>query len=345
MSIYYLTFDALSSNYTETVVLVTGGTGFLGAVLIKRLIVAGVSVRATKRETSAIPAELTGLPGLQWVNADVNDFFALEDAFKGVTKVYHCAALISYRVADKKRLITVNVEGTANMVSLALEHQVRLLHVSSIAAVGQAKNNNEATEGDLWEYGPDQSGYAIAKYEAEMEVWRGIAEGLDGVIVNPALVIGPSARATDSGTSGSIFALLRRGLNFYPDGAVGLIDVDDVAKIMIALMDNPAISGQRFLLSNVNMAHKELLARCSVYLDRAAPTYRATPFMLSLAWRAAKFFSLFTGQRPLLTRETARAASRKLRFSNQKVVAATGITFKPIDDTLREICTELLTTQ
>jgi dihydroflavonol-4-reductase len=114
---------------------------------------------------------------------------------------------------------------------------------------------------------------------------------------------------------------------------------------MISLMNNPAITGQRFVLSNVNMSHKELLARCSVYLDRKAPTYRATPFMLSIAWRAAKFLSLFTGKRPLLTRETARAASRHLRFSNQKVVATTGIAFKPIDDTLREICTELLTTQ
>lgn len=340
-----LLLKALSSNYTETVVLVTGGTGFLGSVLIKRLIMAGASIRATKRETSAIPAELKGLPGLQWVDADVNDFFALKDAFNEVTAVYHCAAMISYQPADKKRLMTVNVEGTANVVNLALERHVRLLHVSSIAAIGRAKNSEEVTEGDLWEYGPNQSGYAVAKYEAEMEVWRGIAEGLEAIIVNPALIIGPTARITDASSSGAIFALLRKGLNFYPNGTVGLIDVDDTARIMISLMNNPAITGQRFVLSNVNISHKELLARCSVYLNRKAPKYRATPFMLGIAWRAAKFLSLFTGRRPLLTRETARAASRRLRFSNQKVVATTGIAFKPIDDTLREICTELLTTQ
>ena len=345
ISIYYLTFEALSSNYTGTVVLVTGGTGFLGSALIKRLIVAGTSVRATKRETSAIPAELVGLSGLQWVDADINDFFALEDAFEGVTKVYHCAGIISYHVADRKRLTAVNVEGTANVVTLSSERRTRLLHVSSIAAVGNAKNNDEATENDLWEYDPDQPGYAVTKYEAEMEVWRGIAEGLDAVIVNPALIIGPAARTTDNGASGTIFALLRGGLNFYPTGSVGLIDVDDAAKAMILLMDNPAVTGQRFLLSNVTMSHQELLARCSAFFGRPAPKHKATPLMLGIAWRTAKLLSLFTGKRPLLTRETAKASSQRLRFSNRKVVAATGIAFKPIDDTLREICMELLRTQ
>jgi len=341
ISIYYLTFEPLSSNYAETVVLVTGGTGFLGSTLIKRLLASGVAVRATKRETSLIPEALLGLPALQWVDADINDFFALGDAFVGMTQDCHCAGMISYHAADRKQLMAANVAGTANVVNLALQHRTRLLHVSSIAAIGQAKRDGEATEDDLWEYGPDQTGYAISKYEAEMDVWRGIAEGLDAVIVNPALIIGPTARSTGNDASGSIFALLRNGLNFYPDGSVGLIDVEDTAKAMILLMDHPTITGQRFLLSNVNMTYRELLARCSVQLDRPAPKRRATPWMLGIAWRAAGLLSLFTGKRPLLTRATAKSAQRKLRFSNRKVVAATGMTFRPIDETLREICTKL----
>ncbi len=333
-----LLLEALLSNDAEAVVLVTGGTGFLGSILIKRLIAAGGRVRATKRQTSTIPAGLAGAPGLQWVDADINDFFALEDAFEGVTAVYHCAALISYHAADKKRMMTVNAEGTANIVTLASAHRVRLLHVSSIAAVGQAKDGQEATEADLWEYSADQSGYAIAKYEAEMEVWRGIAEGLDAVIVNPALIIGATAPTEGNGTSGAIFARLRNGLDFYTDGSVGLIDVDDVAKAMVSLMENASITGQRFLLSNVNLSHKELLSRCSAYLGRPAPKFRATPFMLGLVWRLAGLASFFTGKRPLFTREAARAASQRLSFSNRKVIAATQLSFKPIDDTLREIC-------
>ena len=322
-------------------VLVTGGTGFLGSILIKRLLASGVAVRATKRETSTIPAELIGLQALQWVDADVNDFFALGDTFAGIVKVYHCAGMISYHAADRQQLMTVNVGGTTNVVNLALQHQVRLLHVSSIAAVGQAKRDGEVTEDDLWEYTPDQPGYAIAKYEAEMEVWRGMAEGLDAVIVNPALIIGPTAPTVGSGTSGAIFTMLRKGLNFYPDGSVGLIDVEDTAKAMVLLMDNLAITGQRFLLSNVNMTHRELLARCSSHLGRPAPRYRATPWMLSIAWRAASMLALFTGNRPLITREIARSARQWLRFSNHKVVAATGMAFKPIDNTLYEICKTL----
>lgn len=322
-------------------VLVTGGTGFLGSILIKRLLASGVAVRATKREKSIIPTELIGEPALQWVDVDINDFFALGDAFMGISKVYHCAGIISYHAADRQQLMRVNVAGTANMVNLALQNQVRLLHVSSIAAIGQAKHGGEATEDDLWEYSVEQPGYAITKYEGEMEVWRGVAEGLDAVIVNPSLIIGPSARTEGSNTSGAIFAMLRKGLNFYTDGSVGVIDVEDVAKAMVLLMDNPAISGQRFLLSNTNMTYRELLTQCCTYLGRSEPKHRATPWMLGIAWRTASILSLFTGKRPLITRETAKAARRRIRFSNRKVVTATGISFKPIDDTLREICTTL----
>src|SRR5690606_22709901 len=123
----------------------------------------------------------------------------------------------------------------------------------------------------------------------------------DALIVNPALIIGPSARSEGSDTSGAIFAMLRKGLNFYPDGSVGLIDVEDTAKAMVLLMDNPAIIGQRFLLSNVNMTYRELLARCSNHLGRPAPKHRAKPWMLSIAWRAAGLLAMFTGERPLIT--------------------------------------------
>ena len=332
-------------NYTETVVLVTGGTGFLGTILIKQLLAAGFMVRATKRTTSTIPSVLAGISGVEWVDADVNDFFALADAFDGVTQVYHCAAVISYHPSDRERMRVVNVNGTENVVALALERGARLLYVSSIAAVGRGKKGQEITEADLWEYDRDQSGYAVAKYEAEMEVWRGVAEGLDAVIVNPALIIGPTAALEGIGSTGSIFAQLHRGLNFYTAGSVGLIDVEDVAKAMVLLMENKKISGERFLLSNVNMSYKELMARCSTYLGRPAPKFRATGLMLGIAWRAAKVLSVFSGKKPLLTRETAQAANQQMRFANNKIKQATGMTFKPIDDTLREICSRLLTLQ
>jgi len=327
------------------VVLVTGGTGFLGSALIKQLIDSGVDVRATKRESSAVPPVLQNQPRLRWVDADITDFFALEEAFEGVTQVYHCAAFISFHAADRDRLLKVNVEGTAHVVTLALEYRARLVHVSSVAAVGSPKSGLEITEKDLWEYSPDKSAYAISKYESEQEVWRGIAEGLEAVIVNPSVIIGATARSGGNGTSGTLFASLQKGLNFYTTGSVGLIDVEDAAEAMIRLMEDRAIRGERFLLSSANLSNRELLDRCSAYLGRPAPRYRATPFMLGIAWRAARLISWFTGKRPALTKDVAKAASRNRRFSNAKIVAATGMTFRPITDTLREICTALQTTK
>lgn len=332
------------TNDLSTVVLVTGGTGFLGSTLIKQLIDSGIDVRATKRESSVIPSILENHPRLQWVNADMNDFFALSDAFEGVTKVYHCAAFISFHRADDSRMRQVNVEGTAHIVTLALEHRARLVYASSIAAVGRSKQGLETTEEDLWEYSNDKSAYSISKYEAEQEVWRGIAEGLDAVIVNPSLIIGRGAKTAGNGATGTIFAELQRGLDFYATGSVGLVDVVDVANAMVVLMEKTTITGERFLLNNANMSSKELLARCSTYLGRPAPRYKLTPFMLGIAWRTAWFSALFTGKRPALTREIAKSVSQKVQFSNRKVRAAIGITFRPVDDSLREVCGTLLTT-
>lgn len=324
-------------------ILVTGGTGFLGSTLIKQLLDAGQHVRATKRSTSAIPAVLLDAPGIEWVEADLLDFFVLSSAFEGVTQVYHCAAMISYDPAQKKKMISVNVQGTANVVNLALANGARLVHVSSIAALGEAKTpEDEITEDIKWEFDKRKSGYSIAKYESEMEVWRGIAEGLDAVIVNPALIIGTAAG--DKG-SGSVFALLRKGLKFYTGGSVGLIDVEDVAKAMVLLMNNSDITAERFILSNVNMTHRELLHTCSNYMNKPAPSIEAKPAMLGIAWRAARAVSFVTGKPPLLTKDSTRASSRKQKFDNTKLINATGITFKPIQQSLQEICSAQLNTK
>lgn len=319
-------------------ILVTGGTGFVGSALIERLINAGQQVRAIKRETSIIPQSLTGASQLTWVDADVTDYFALEDACQGVTQLYHCAAMVSYQAADKASMEKVNIEGTANVVNIALEKAIRLVHVSSITALGEPHPGQATTENDWWEFDRTKSGYSVTKHAAEMEVWRGVAEGLDAVIVNPSLIIGDTAG--DSG-SGSVFALIHRGLKFYSPGSVGLVDVKDVAKAMVMLMDDRTISGERFIISNENLTHKDLLATYSRIVDRPPPHIQATPLMLGLAWRGAWLASLISGKPPLLTKASTRASTRKLEFSNQKIKAATGIVFTPLDETLHQIAAVL----
>lgn len=316
-------------------ILVTGGTGFLGSTLIKQLIGAGHRVRAIKRASSEIPESLaTANSLLEWEDADITDYFALEEAFRGVTQVYHCAALVSYQAGDRSAMMRTNVEGTAHVVNIALGQGVRMVHVSSITALGEPKPGLETTEDDWWEYDGRKSAYSIAKHDAEMEVWRGVAEGLDAVIVNPSLIIGPAAG--DKG-SGAIFALVQRGLKFYASGSVGLVDVEDVARAMVMLMEDRAITGERFIVSAENRTHQAMLTAYSQLADRPPPRIKATQVMLSLAWRGAKVASFFSGRPPVLTKESVRASAKRLRFSNRKIKEATGIEFIPIDHTLREI--------
>ncbi len=322
-------------------VLVTGGTGFLGSILIDQLLRQGIPVRAIRRTTSRMPSLLENRPDLEWVEGDVLDYLSLEEAFRGVKQVYHCAAKVSYHPAHRKSMQRINVEGTAHIVDLCLLHGARLVHVSSIAALGEGKNGLDTTEDDVWEYDRDQSGYSIAKYESEMEVWRGFSEGLQGVIVNPSLIIGQSAGRRGSG---AIFYLLYKGPKFYPGGSVGLVDVEDVAGAMIRLMARTELSEQRYIVSNVNMPHQEMLARCSHYLGRPAPKSKATPLMLEMAWRLSSLSAWFKGKKSALTKESARVSSKKLRFSNQKLLQAIDMEFKPIDRTLEEICERVLNT-
>ncbi len=315
-------------------ILVTGGTGFLGSTLLQYLIDDGQSVIALKRSSSIIPEQLRSSSLIQWVDAEITDYFTLEDIIPKVDQVYHCAAKVSYQKEDAAEIIHTNVEGTKHIVNLCLEHNKRLLHVSSIAALGFNKKGLPVNENDKWEYNPKISKYSLAKYESEMEVWRGIAEGLDAVIVNPSVIMG-----LGWGEKGSraIFNLVNKGNKIYPAGSVGIVDVSDVAKIMIMLM-NSDITGERFILNSENISNQELLTKISVLMNKPAPNIKATPKMLSLAWRLAKVSSFFNGKKPAITKESARAANSKLQYDNSKIKEKLGYTFKPLDQTLKEVC-------
>lgn len=315
-------------------ILVTGGTGFLGSTLIKFLVDGGAAVIATKREQSAIPEILRSSSLVQWVDADITDYFSLADLFEGVTKVYHCAAKISYQKEDWASMLHTNVEGTKHIVNLCLEHGARLVHVSSIAALGERKANELISEKNQWDDGADNSKYALSKYESEMEVWRGIVEGLDAVIVNPSVIMGVG---TGRKGSGVIFELVQKGLKIYPPGTIGVVDVEDVARLMIMLMNNTEITGERFVLNSENLSNKSLLERVAILLEKPAPRIEAKPFMLGAAWRIAKLVAFIKGTRPTLTRETAQAAASMLAYSNKKITDTTGYIFKPVDVTLKEM--------
>ena len=314
-------------------ILVTGATGFLGSELAMQLVQAGNVIRCTKRGSSVIPVLLIPYKNnIEWVDADMMDIFALENALEGITQIYHCAAWVSLKQADKQPMIRTNVTGTANLVNLCLERGIRLVHVSSIAAIGQALPGLLINENTHLEETSENDGYAISKLESEMEVWRGIA-----VIVNPSLIIG--ANAGTEGT-GQLFETVRKGLKFYTLGTGGFVDVADVAKCMIALM-NSGIQAERYIINSENVSYKDITASIAKGFGIKPPATLAKPWMMELAWRGATFAAAITGKAPSIDKVAAKTASQTRNYDNSKIKKAIGIEFKPVAESLREICAAL----
>lgn len=309
-------------------ILVTGATGLVGAHLLCQLVKNGENVRALYREKTTIELvkkvfllkklPLNQLEKVQWHQADITDIPALTAAFEGIEKVYHCAAFISFSNSHFSLLKKVNIEGTANMVNLSLSHGVKkFCHVSSVAALGNPKNNTLVDEESHWNPDEDNNVYAISKYGAEMEVWRSAQEGLPVVVVNPSVIVGPPF--FESG-SGAIFKLIEKGLSYYPPGGVGVIHVDEVVGYMIKLMEAP-ITGERFILSEENLPYKDLLHRIALQAGKKPPGRKIGRRALAFLWRLDAFITFITGKKRWLSREMAKTLCKQNYYNNSKIKA------------------------
>jgi len=273
---------------------------------------------------------------IEWAEADIMDIFSLEEAMEGVEEVYHCAAIVSFLPEDRKRLLRINTEGTANIVNAALEKKIRkLCHVSSIAALGRPENQADLIDENLvWKTSRNNSNYAVSKYGAEREVWRGTAEGLDAVIINPSIILGVAGASQGSSR---IFNTVWEGLKFYPPGKNGFVDVRDVVKAMILLM-NSDIRNERFILSVDNIEYKRLFDLIAAAMGKPAPHLKVSPMLSGFAWRVEKLRSMVTGVKPLITKETAHTAVQQYEYSNEKIKKELGFEFTPIEETVRHFC-------
>lgn len=315
-------------------ILVTGGTGFLGSYLLRALVKAGKPVRALYRRQ--IPELLSDVQHqVEWVQGDVLDVGALEDAMQGVEQVYHCAAVVSFHPDKRVHMLKVNVEGTANVVNLALEAGVKkVVHVSSVAALGRAREQAAINENSPWEESTNNSYYAISKHLSEMEIWRGIAEGLNAVIVNPSIILG-SGFWHDG--SGMLLKNAWKEFPYYTEGINGFVDVKDVVLAMTQLMDSN-ISSQRFVLSAENWPYRRLFTTMAEALGKKPPHIAAKPWMAEMVWRLAKIKGWLTGKRPLITRETARTAQLKVFYDAARIQEVLpSFRFRPLEDTVKEI--------
>lgn len=327
-------------------VLVTGGTGLLGSHLVLNLLQSGKRVRALSRKNSDKGRiEKTAsyynistdglLENLEWVEADILDLVDLNDVFTDVEEVYHCAAKVSFDPRDAQKMLEDNPKGTANVVNLSLEHKVKkLVYVSSVASLGRKSENEYITEDSDWVESKNNSNYAKSKYRAELEVWRAVQEGLNAVIVNPCIILGPGG--WKQGSSG-LFHTIANGFKYYTLGTNAYVDVRDVVKAMTLLMASP-IKQDRFIIAGENLSYKKFFEYVAAGFEVAAPSKKVSAALSNFLWRLERVRTALFGGKPFITKETAHTAQKTYYYDNSKVKKALDFEFIRIEDSVKEIC-------
>lgn len=325
-------------------ILVTGGTGLVGAHLLLHLAESESTIRAIYRESKSIEKTKSLFQSYQkeslfskidWIQADIIDVPSLAIAFKNIDYVYHCAGLISYDPNDENKLRKVNIEGTANMVNFCIEYKIKkLCHVSSIAALGSlAPHENAVDEETEWNPEAPHSDYAISKYGAEIEVWRGQQEGLNVVIVNPGVIFG--AGFLNQG-SGLFFSAVKKGFPFYTKGTSAYVGVTDVVSIMMHLMKSDIVS-ERFIVVAENNSFKKIIFDIAENLEVKKPKFEAKPWVLSIAWRLDWILATIFRTKRTLSKYSAHSLLSSERISNQKIKNALNFEFQTIASVIKEV--------
>lgn len=330
-------------------ILVTGGTGLVGAHLLYELTNSGQTVKALRRAQSNTgwlnkifsyyTSQVDELYSrIEWVEGDILDYLSLEEALKDITCIYHCAAIVSFHGDDNDIMLNNNVKGTGNLIDAAIHNGVKqFCHVSSIAALGKTQDGSVITEETYWTPSKRKSGYSLSKFFSEMEVWRGIEEGLDAVIVNPSIIIGPGNWEIGSP---KLFQSIWKGLKYYTKGITGFVDVRDVVKAMILLTEESRfeeVKNQRFILNAGNLSYQDFFNKIADGLNKPRPKNFASDIKLHIAWRMAKAGSFFTGKRPVITRDAVSGSNQKNHYSGEKISGKIGFEYRSLDSSIADI--------
>lgn len=330
-------------------VLVTGGTGLVGTHLLLRLLQDDAAVKAIHREGSDLKRvekifsyyvenSLDLFNKIEWIKADLNDIPSLENAFAGVHQVYHAAALISFNPSDYKKLQKINADGTANIVNLCIAKKIKkLCYVSTIGTIGKSLDSTIATEENQW-IEQDINVYALSKYDAEMEVWRGTQEGLPAVIVNPGVIIGPGFWHSGSGT---LFTTANKGYSYYPPGGTGFIAVGDVVQIMVDLMQSP-VKNERYIAVAKNLRFKEILSLITKYLGKPEPKKKLKYWQLEIGRYLDWFMSVFTNKGRRITKNSIQSLKHRDNYGNEKIKKTLNFEFEPLENVVRFCCEKFI---
>ncbi len=323
-------------------IFVTGGTGLVGSHVLLNLAQSGKEFKALKRANSSLDICKSVFdyynaddlfPQIIWVDGDVNDIPSLESGMQNCERVLHCAAIVSFQPSDADLLKKVNIEGTANVMNVALSSGVKKVgFVSSIAALGRNSTEGIVDEECHFKATKLDSNYALSKYYAEQEVWRASQEGLEVVIVNPSVILGPGD--WNKGSS-QIFQKIHSGLKFYTPGSTGYVDVVDVANSLVALLFAD-VKNERFIVNGANLKYRDCFDRIAIALNKPKATIKVTPLLKEIAWRMEVVRSFITGKKPLITKETADSAMMESSYSTAKIKKLISFKFTDIDATIKK---------
>jgi len=317
---------------------ITGANGLLGSYILRKLVSEQVPVIALRRRESDL-SHLNDLNHVTWREVDILNPVSLQESFKDVTTVIHTAALVSFNPRLIKKIMEVNVEGTQNVVNACLSmHIPRLIHISSVAALGRKKGSVEIDEAARWIESDLNSDYAKSKYLAELEVWRAAEEGLSVSVINPSVILAP----TDwSKSSAQLFQYVWKEKRFYSDTKINYVDVRDVVEIVWQVYSRN-ISGEKYIANAGSIPIKQLFDQIAVRFQKKSPSIRINPLILSTAAFLEELRSRLVGSEPLITRQSAKVTKENFYFQNQKAIQQLAISFRNLDETLDWCCQHYL---
>lgn len=319
-------------------IFITGCNGLVGSFIARELLSKGEKIIALRRKSSDLSLIKDLESSIQWLEGDISDTEILNKAMEQADTVIHAAAVISFSPKQRKKMYKVNVEGTANVVNAALKNKVRkFCYISSIAALGRKKGETIIDEKALWEDSEMNTHYAKSKYLAELEVWRGIEEGLPAFIVNPSVVLGPGNWKNGST---KLFRYVFRKNKFYTKGHISYVDVKDVAGIVAELLQHNT-TGERYILNAGRVTYQELFTGIARSFSVNPPAIEVGKLLSEIAWRLESIRTMFSASEPIITKETVRLSDLSFVYKNEKIRKFLSYEFTSLEETITQTCREL----
>ncbi|MFK7900143.1 MAG: NAD-dependent epimerase/dehydratase family protein [Cyclobacteriaceae bacterium] len=318
-------------------IFLTGGTGLVGSFIVHKLLDEGYSVTCSKRETSNMDLCYPFKDQVKWVDMDICDPILVAEHLKEYDWVIHSAALVSFNPRDRNELEEVNVEGTKNVVDACVKNGIKkLLYISSIAALGRG-NKKEIDETSEWIDSNINSDYALSKYRAELEVWRGMEEGLEVSVILPSVVLGPG---NSNQGSTKLFDIAKKAKKYYPDGQTNIVDVRDVASVVYSIIEKNVMN-EHFIVNGGAVSYKEIFKAIAVANELPLPTKRITKTMVLIAYPLLKFYSLIRGKSLFLTSQSIKLIGKEYVYSTKKIKEAIPMEFIDWHETITWTCNQL----